>query len=255
MVNSPIGIFSACEGEISVLRDHMRLQRSEIFGNREFMIGSLYNRCVVLVLSHPGKTATALTATLLIDRFKCGFIIFGGVAGSMHPNVKVGDIVIASEVSQHDLDSRPLCDRFEVPDLGGKLWPTDRTDVFKAAVAKYLKHGFSADFNGVDLAQFHATQPTLHTGLIVCGDQFISSTQHKNDIIDGYKELSRAPLACEMEGGVLAVVGREFGIPVADLRVISDSADEEAEFDFNAFMEGFAGRLVAALVREAIACI
>src|SRR3954454_20997813 len=62
----------------------------------------------VLVVSRIGKVAAATTAGLLLERFGCDAIVFTGLAGAVAPALRVGDIVIATELLQHDLDSRPL---------------------------------------------------------------------------------------------------------------------------------------------------
>ena len=74
------------------------------------------------MLSRLGKVATAAT---LIERFDVSALIFTGVAGSADPGVKVGDIVIAENLVQHDMDTRPLFPRFEIPLTGQAKFASD----------------------------------------------------------------------------------------------------------------------------------
>ena len=74
---------------------------------------------------------------------------------------------------------------------------------------------------------------SLFNGLILSGDQFISSQQAS---IDLQKNIPFA-LAVEMEGAAVAQVCHDFNIPLAVLRVISDKADDQAHLDFNRFIE------------------
>jgi len=45
-------------------------------------------------------------------------LLFTGVAGGVHPDLNVGDIVIGNKFYQHDMDARPLFPKFEVPLTG-----------------------------------------------------------------------------------------------------------------------------------------
>ncbi len=68
---------------------------------------------VVLVFSRWGKVAAATTASSLIAEFKIDQLIFTGVAGASAPTLNIGDIVISSQLYQHDMDARPLMPRHE----------------------------------------------------------------------------------------------------------------------------------------------
>ena len=115
MTPAPIAIVSAMHEELRALLPALGLVRVVRLGGREFHCGSVHGHAVVLVLSGIGKVAAATTAALLIHEFKARALVFTGVAGGLRPGVKVGDVVVAQQLLQHDMDASPLFPRFEVP--------------------------------------------------------------------------------------------------------------------------------------------
>jgi adenosylhomocysteine nucleosidase len=71
-----------------------------------------------VVFSRWGKVASATTVTYLIVEFGITELIFTGVAGTINKDLNIGDIVIANSLVQHDLDARPIVNRFEIPLFG-----------------------------------------------------------------------------------------------------------------------------------------
>ena len=73
---------------------------------------------------------------------------------------------------------------------------------------------------------------SLNSGIIATGDQFICDNEKKEWI----KKTFNAS-ATEMEGASVALVCETLGVPFFILRAISDGAGEEAEFDFDKFLQ------------------
>lgn len=99
-------------------------------------------------------------------------VIFTGLAGSLHPNVDVGDVVVANTLMQHDMDARPLFGQHEIPFLGRVQFESD------ADLSKLL-HDSAEDFArrygaAGDTADATLAQPKVHAGLIATGDIFVS---------------------------------------------------------------------------------
>ena len=103
------------------------LQQAEKISHagREFWRGQLHGQAVVLALSRIGKVAAATTATALIERFQVRRIVFTGVAGGLAAGVQVGDVVVANEFLQHDLDASPIFPRYQVPLYGQSRFACD----------------------------------------------------------------------------------------------------------------------------------
>ncbi|OZB47230.1 MAG: 5'-methylthioadenosine/S-adenosylhomocysteine nucleosidase, partial [Thiomonas sp. 14-66-4] len=124
--SSRIGILCAMREEQQMLLQALiPTHPVQLHGRRSYHRGRLYGREVVMVLSGIGKVAAACTATSLLTEFACGTLLFTGTAGSLDQDVKVGDIVVADDLLQHDLDASPLFPRFEVPLTGKSRFKAD----------------------------------------------------------------------------------------------------------------------------------
>jgi adenosylhomocysteine/aminodeoxyfutalosine nucleosidase len=75
----------------------------------------------------------------------------------------------------------------------------------------------------------------LLEGVIATGDQFVADENRKNWIGETFNAD-----ALEMEGASVAVVCDAFDVPFFILRSISDSADMDAGFSFDEFLESSA---------------
>jgi adenosylhomocysteine nucleosidase len=226
----PIAIVSAMHEELSAVLALMPDERKQVVGGREYWVGHLHGHEVVAVLSRIGKVAAATTATALIERFRVRGIVFTGVAGGLAPGVNVGDIVVASEFLQHDLDASPLFPKYEVPLYGLCRFTTDPT------LTKRLEAAVRRALPGVP----------LHRGLVVSGDRFVATTPESRALQSALPDA----LAVEMEGAAVAQVCRDYGIPFAAVRTISDRADDAAHVDFMRFIAEVASRYSAAIVAE-----
>jgi adenosylhomocysteine nucleosidase len=85
-------------------------------------------------------------------------------------------------------------------------------------------------------------------GLVVSGDQFLSSSEARNKVLGALPNAS----CVDMESAAIAQVCRAAGLPLGVLRVISDSADGSAHIDFAKFVEQSASRACAETVRHAL---
>jgi len=216
-------------------------------GSRLYYKGQLYGQDVVAVFSRWGKVAAATTATNMILEFKVDRIVFTGIAGGISPDLNVGDIVIAQRLFQHDMDARPLMRRFEIPLTGKTSFevPQQNVDTMKKAVHNFLKN--DKEFRKV-LSEQNILYPKLLTGDIASGDLFISSTEMKNALIKNLPSV----VCAEMEGAAVAQVCDDYGVPLIVVRVISDTADEEAHASAIGFVNQHAGDYSLSILKEYI---
>ncbi len=202
-----IGIIGAMGFEVEHLREMMRGREETSAAGRTFYAGKIGNRDVVLVCSGIGKVNSAMSAQILIDRFGVDAIINTGIAGGAK-GAKVRDVVISTEAAYHDMELRLVA--LSPPHL--ERFAADKVLVQKAQKA--------CEDCGV----------TCHLGRIATGDQFISDSAQKTDIVSRLD-----PSAIEMEGGAVAHVCAANGVPFVIIRSISDNADDEAQMSYDAF--------------------
>jgi adenosylhomocysteine nucleosidase len=232
-----LAIVSAMHEELHALMPLLEGPRRVDAGGRSFHTGRVRGHEVLLVLSGIGKVAAAITATLACERFGARAIVFTGVAGGLGDGVAIGDVVVARELLQHDLDASPIFPRYEVPGTGRSRFAADAalSDAVAAAVRR------SAEVAG--------HRPTLHEGLIVSGDRFVASAADSAAL---RRELPDAR-AVEMEGAALAQVCHAFGVPFAVMRMISDRADDGAAQDFTRFVADVASVYTREIVGDWLA--
>jgi adenosylhomocysteine nucleosidase len=242
---APVAIVAAMQEELGALLAAMPDEQRVRIAGRDFWAGHLQGQPVVAVLSRIGKVAAATTATVLLERFGVRAIVFTGVAGGLAPGVRVGDVVVATRLLQHDLDASPIFPRYEVPLTGHARFATDTaiSDAL-AAVAERLLSDPVALLGRQVVDDFGLHAPRLHRGLVVSGDRFIAraadSEALRHDLPDA--------LACEMEGAAVAQVCHDYRVPFAAVRTISDRADDQAHADFLRFVAAVASRYSLALI-------
>jgi adenosylhomocysteine nucleosidase len=235
-----LAILSAMPDEIAAVVRSLTEVSAQTIGRREYHAGNFRGTPVVVVFSGWGKVAAAATTAQLIASYDVTDVVFSGVAGAVRHGVSIGDIVIGTELIQHDMDASPIFPRYEVPLLGRALLATDpalRARLLAAA------QGFLGNDLAVAVSQpardwFRISAPKAIAGVIASGDQFIDSAAEIDDL------RSRLPqvVCVEMEGAAVAQVCDEYRLPFGIVRTISDSADERAPHDFPRFAREIAGR-------------
>lgn len=240
-----IGIMGAMPQEIKNIRHLMRDIKIDKCINREFYCGTIAQHEVISVYSRCGKVASAITACSLINDYSIDCLIFTGVAGAASPTLNIGDIVIADQLYQHDMDARPIFPLHEIPLTGQQYFQTDdtlrghaeeATQTFLSNITEYLSPSA--------IEQFSLSQAKYYTGTIATGDQFIRSTQQTQQILTEKPDA----LAVEMEGAAVAQVCFNYGIPLTVIRTISDRADHQAHIDFPKFIDDVASRYAEHIV-------
>jgi len=168
---------------------------------------------LVIAYSKIGKVFSTLTASTMIHHFGVESMLFSGVAGGINPKLKIGDLIVANKLCQHDLDITAFGHPYGFVPGGAQFVETDE---------KLRKLAFSVA---------KELELPLQEGVIATGDQFVHDPERKAFIEDTFKAD-----ALEMEGASVAVVCHSLHVPVFILRAISDTADTDASFSFDEFM-------------------
>ncbi len=208
-----IAIMGAMPEEIEpLLKKVENVKRIEYAAN-VYYEATYQGKALVIAYSKIGKVFASLTATILIEKFGCDTLLFSGVAGAISPDLKIGDLIIADGLCQHDLDIVAFGHPYGYVPEGEVCIPTDAK---LRTIAKEV-----AKRNNLPLKE----------GIIATGDQFVACGDRKSWISKTFKAD-----ALEMEGAAVAVVCSALKVPFFILRAISDTANDEAGVDFDTFM-------------------
>ena len=198
-------------------------------------------------MSKIGKVAAATTAAALIERFGVGPIVFTGVAGGLKKGVNAGDVVVASSFLQHDLDVSPPYPQFEVPFYGRARFLTDSAMSHQLRVAAHSALADSA-------ASSSFADSNVHTGLIASGDRFMGAASGslalQTALLAAGQDALAVEMEMEMEGEAVAQVWRDYSVPFAAVRTISDRADDGADVAFQDFVDMVAGDYACRILRH-----
>ena len=210
-----IGIIGAMEVEVAILKEKMEDVRIIKKASMDFYEGILAGKKVVVVRSGIGKVNAGICAQILADVFSVDAIINTGIAGSLNKNINIGDIVLSTDVVQHDGDATGFGYR-------------------KGQITQMPVCFFNADD---DLRRLAAevckeVNPDIQVfkGRIASGDQFVCDQDVKNRIVSEF-----SAYATEMEGAAIGQAAYLNEIPFLVVRAISDKADGSAQMDYSEF--------------------
>ena len=228
----PLGIVSAMSVELNALVEKTKITRTEEIAGNTFYEGVLNGVDVVLVKAGIGKVLAASCAETLIDTYHVGGIVFTGIAGGVGDEVNVMDMVVATELVQHDYGTETN-DGFV---WNGEAGSDQKTGMIPVdGTLSKIAYDAACDVLG---------ETKVHQGVIATGDQFISSESYVKELQTKFNAL-----ACEMEGASVARVADQFGVPCAVIRCMSDKADGLAH-DTYAFNYTQASNTSASVVLE-----
>jgi adenosylhomocysteine nucleosidase len=211
-----LAVIGAMKEEIDLVKAAMTVSAPQTHAGIETLRGDFGGVEIVLAQCGIGKVNATICTQMLIDRFQPDALVFSGVAGGLLPNMRVGDVVIASHLIQYDMDLTAFGRRHgEVPGQDNRMIESDPGLVQKAAAA--FDTAFPASAEG----------PSLMLGTVVSGDRFISDQKTLR-----WLQREFSALATEMEGAAVGYTCGVNGVPFVIVRALSDTASESASGDF-----------------------
>ncbi len=213
-----IAIIGAMQEEIDAILTHLHDVESIDTNITTVFKGTFQNQQILVGLSGIGKVNAALTAYLLIHDFKATKIINIGTAGGLKKGIKQLDLVVATELVQHDFNVTGGVSNRLMGEIPG-LPPRFKTD-------DDLLRGCYDVINHLGL--------TSHQGLIASGDQFVHDKGHYETILKHFPDC----VAVEMEAAAIAQTCYKTKTPFIITRCISDVVfEEENGLSFEAYLE------------------
>ncbi|NME83926.1 5'-methylthioadenosine/adenosylhomocysteine nucleosidase [Clostridium sp. SM-530-WT-3G] len=209
-----IGIIAAMAEELEILLKDISLEEKRTKANMTFHKGKLYGKDVVAVVCGIGKVNSAVCTQILISEYNVDKIINVGVAGGIGKDIYPGDVVVAENLVQHDMDTTAF---------GDKIGQIPRLDTFD----------FKCDQELITVAKKaceEISEINSFTGRIVSGDQFVADLEKIQWLEKEFEAIS-----CEMEGASIAQVCYLNNIPFVVIRSISDNANNGEHMDYEKF--------------------
>ena len=174
-------------------------------------IGRLEVHCfpeinVTLARGGHGKTQFGIQTQHLLDHAKFDLVICAGAAGALSPEVRVGDLIVATSTLEHD---------------------------YNLKFAKRPKPSFSGDLKSIEQLRalnLYDANFKVHFGIMAGGDEDVIEVTRGAELFKAHNALA---VAWEGIGGARASAFS--GLPYLEIRGATDSANHEAPvvFDVN----------------------
>ena len=210
-----IGFIGAMQKETEGIISLMTEREEATVSGIKFVKGKIEGKDAVVATCGIGKVFAGMCAQTMILKYAHEAIINVGVAGSLIPELKVCQVVVADKVVEHDMDTSPLGD------------------------PKGLISGINVVYMPCDPKLCEALTVSCHkscivtfNGTVASGDQFLADPAVKANIAAEF-----GASACEMEGAAIGQVCYVNNVPFAVLRAISDGACEDGAMDYLKFCD------------------
>lgn len=210
-----IGIICAMDIEVNGLKEIMTEVKTETISGIQFWQGKINGKDCVCAECGIGKVNAAICTQAMIMKYAPTAIINSGVAGALKSGMKINDVVVGISLVEHDMDLTDFGEEMGTVQIG-------ETKIKNFVCDEPLGDMLVEACRGLDCK--------VYTGIIVSGDQFISSKEKRNSLHKSFNAL-----ACEMEGAAIGHVCYRNNIPFCVLRSISDNIDNNESMDFMEF--------------------
>lgn len=210
-----IGIIVAMDKELAQLRTLLDQPTVERKNGKDFILGTIGEKRVVLQKCGIGKVNSAVGTVEMIDNYRPDLIVSSGCAGGADTGLNVTDVVVSTECCYHDA----YC---------------GSDQEFGQIMGMPLRYASPAELVAKATAMEGDTR--VVPGLIVSGEWFVDSRDKMRSILDSFPQAK----AVDMESCSIAQTCHIYNVPFISFRIISDVPlkDDKAQqyFDFWARM-------------------
>jgi adenosylhomocysteine nucleosidase len=233
-------ILGAIPQETELIAWAMTSVQAKSFAGFPYLIGKLFGRPTLLVVTGIGKTNAAMLTSLFVEKFRPREVLMTGTASRINPQVRNGDVIVGQMAFLHDFGH--LHDDFSFDYFGAEgplgkhfplLYPGDKR--LLAAARKAIRYHVTE--NSVHGAEPYV--PTVRLGRITSGDQFGISAARREHIL---RQLQ--PDLMEMESGSVAQVCWFLKTPFLVIRGGSNLTQNSPDNDYRT-LSPFASRQAA----------
>ncbi len=221
-------ILGAVPQEIpEVIAQMQGVEKSELWGI-PYWSGTLHNKPVVIAITGVGKTFAAMTTTLFITEFKPRLLVMTGTGARINPELRTGDVIIATHTYEHDYGSltpegmvyRDMFGPVDGADVVNEFTPTEEwLAKADAAAAEYPTQTVTA--NGATY------ETSVRRGVVSSSDLFGVTEQRIQTLRSRFNTD-----IMEMESAPFGLVSEFFGIPFLVIRAGSNVAQEAPNNDY-----------------------
>lgn len=194
-------------------------------------------RCMATLVGDMGPSKAGIVTEKTIERWRPATAVMIGIAAGIHEDVRVGDVVVASQVDNYLDSAKAVGDgRFE---LAGDGYQADHALLDRVRNFEFVNHKIAAQWkdeagsrltnSGIDVAalidqDLIREQPDQIEAHVASGPIVAASTE----FVAWVKKRDRAYKALEMESGGLAVSAHmnTHGTVALVIRAISDYGDK-----------------------------
>lgn len=221
-------ILGAVPQEIpTVIAEMTEVEKSELWGI-PYWSGTLHGKPVVIAITGIGKTFTAMTTTLFITKFEPRLIVMTGTGARINPDLRTGDVIIATHTYEHDYGSltpegmiyRDMNSPADGEDIVNEFTPTE----FWLAKAELA----ASEYPTQTVTANDSTYETIvRRGVVSSSDLFGVTDQRIQTLRTRFNTD-----IMEMESAPLGLVSEFFGIPFLVVRSGSNVAQEAPNDDY-----------------------
>lgn len=184
-----IAILFAMQKELDFFAQKVTGLTPYLHNHLTFYRGQYQNLDLCIAVSNIGKVNAALCVANLMQFFKPDLLINIGISGGLDASLKIGDIVVADELTYHDVWCGTPCKLGQIYDM---------------------PHRYSAAYSEL--------LPEYTHGLLVAGDWFMTEPEK----LQAVKKEFPTALAVDMESTAIAQSCHWYNCPLMVIRQISD---------------------------------